>query len=254
MIIKKDSVGELVLRWQQFLAANGHSPGSIDGNFGSKTEAATIAWQGANGLTADGIVGERSFAKAKTQGFKYTESSVWYPPRPNFGSPSPSQVKAMFGEFQYERTSQTEIRILGDWVARNIVEVEIKQLRGVPGAPANGRIRFHKKGVDQLKEMFNEFERQGLSDLVISWAGSFYPRLIRGSEKSLSNHSWGTAFDINATENWLGKQPARVGQKGSLLKLVPIANAYGFFWGGHYQSRLDGMHFELAILDRFPTT
>lgn len=37
-----------------------------------------------------------------------------------------------------------------------------------------------------------------------------------------------------------------------ILKLVPIANAFGFFWGGHYQNRLDGMHFELAALDKFP--
>ncbi|MGH8628263.1 MAG: M15 family metallopeptidase [Gammaproteobacteria bacterium] len=27
--------------------------------------------------------------------------------------------------------------------------------------------------------------------------------------------------------------------------MVPIANAFGFFWGGHF-SRRDGMHFEVA--------
>jgi len=82
--------------------------------------------------------------------------------------------------------------------------------------------------------------------LVISWAGAFYPRFIRGSSSSLSNHSWGTAFDINAPQNWLGQQPAAEGKPGSLLRLVPIANKWGFFWGGHYNSRPDGMHFELA--------
>ena len=252
MHIKKDSTGQLVLKWQQFLIDQGYKIGSLDGVFGTKTETATKDWQKKNGLDNDGVVGDKSFAKAKTMGFKHTETSIWYPPRPNFGSPSQSRVKELFGEFQYQRTSGKEIRILGNWVAQNIVEVEIKQLKGVLGAPANGKIRFHKKGAAQLKELFNEIERQGLKDLVISWAGSFYPRLVRGDNKNLSNHSWGTAFDINAPENWLGEQPARLGQKGSLLKLVPIANSFGFFWGGHYQNRLDGMHFELAVVDMFP--
>lgn len=252
MLIKKDSIGDLVLRWQQFLVSQGYSLGSLDGSFGSKTDTATKAWQKKNGLTDDGVVGDKSFTKAKTQGFKHTDVSVWYPPRPNFNSPTTAQVKEMFGDFQYQKTSKTEIKILGNWIAQNIVEVEITQLKGVLGAPANGKIRFHKKGADQLKEMFDEIERQGLNNLIISWAGSFYPRMVRGSATRLSNHSWGSAFDINATENWLGMKPAAVGEKGSLLKLVPIANAYGFFWGGHYQSRLDGMHFELAVLDEFP--
>jgi Putative peptidoglycan binding domain/D-alanyl-D-alanine carboxypeptidase len=30
--------------------------------------------------------------------------------------------------------------------------------------------------------------------------------------------------------------------------LVGIANDHGFYWGGHYSKRLDGMHFEVAQL------
>jgi hypothetical protein len=252
MKIRKGSVGQLVLKWQEFLIGKGYSIGSLDGVFGSKTETATIDWQTATGLTGDGIVGETSFAAARKQGFSHSPSSIWYPPRPNFSSPSLAKVQQMFGTFQYRRTTGSEIQILGNWVQQNIVDVSIPQLKGVHGAPNNGIVRFHKNGADQLKELFAEIDRQGLKHLVISWAGSFYPRMVRGSNKSLSNHSWGSAFDINAPENWLGRQPARVGQKGSLLQLVPIANAFGFFWGGHYNSRLDGMHFELAELDRYP--
>lgn len=252
MVIKLDSVGQTVLKWQQFLISKSYNIGSLDGIFGSKTETATKDWQKKNGLTADGIVGSGSFAKAKSQGFEYEEVSLWYPPQPNFGSPSTAKVKEMFGEFQFQRKNGGEIKILGNWTAQNIVEVEIKQLKGIEGAPKNGKIRFHKKGERQIRELFNEIERQGLKDLLISWAGSFYPRMVRGSSTKLSNHSWGTAFDINAPQNWLGEKPAPIGAKGSLLKIVPIANSFGFFWGGHYQSRLDGMHFELAVLDKFP--
>jgi hypothetical protein len=254
MRIKKDSIGPLVLDWQEFLVSVGYDIGSLDGIFGSKTDAATRDWQARNGLESDGIVGDDSFAKARTLGFKPSAAEIWYPPRPSFGSPTPAQVKQMFGEFDFEKTSGGEIRILGNWVAQNIVTVEIKQIAGLPGAPADGKIRFHRKGAAQLKALFEAFESEGLNNLVISWAGSFYPRLVRKSTSTLSNHSWGTAFDINAKQNWLDEQPARVGQKGSLLKLVPIANSFGFFWGGHYKKRLDGMHFELAVLDMYPSS
>jgi hypothetical protein len=35
-------------------------------------------------------------------------------------------------------------------------------------------------------------------------------------------------------------------EKGSVRELVPIASEQGWYWGGHYQSRKDGMHFELV--------
>lgn len=46
----------------------------------------------------------------------------------------------------------------------------------------------------------------------------------------------------------LGAQPALSGQKGSVRDLVGIANEHGFYWGGHFRTRLDGMHFEVARL------
>ncbi|HQU84983.1 MAG TPA: M15 family metallopeptidase [Pyrinomonadaceae bacterium] len=253
MNLKRGMIGQEIIKWQKFLLEKGLLSGSLDGIFGAATEKATIEWQTANGLTADGIVGQNSFAKAKEQGFEHSIASLWYPPRPDFGSPSVAQVKAMFGEFEYTRLKSGDINIHGSWVADNIKKVEIKQLIGVLGAPADGKIRIHKKAEKQIVGFFNEVEKQGLKNLIISFAGAFYPRMVRGSKTSLSNHSWGTAFDINAPENWLGQQPAPVGKKGSLLKLVPIANSFGLFWGGHYQKRLDGMHFEVAVLDKFPS-
>jgi hypothetical protein len=68
---------------------------------------------------------------------------------------------------------------------------------------------------------------------------------VRGSKTVLSNHAFGTAFDINVNWNRLGTIPALVGQKGSVRELVQIANNNGFYWGGHF-TRKDGMHFEIA--------
>jgi hypothetical protein len=64
----------------------------------------------------------------------------------------------------------------------------------------------------------------------------------------LSNHAFGGAFDINDQWNGLGETPALVGARGCVRELVEIANRFGFFWGGHYSHRPDGMHFEIARL------
>lgn len=244
MLLKKGTVSKEVAEWQTFLAM------PADGIFGENTEKATKLFQKSNGLKADGVVGPATLRKAGLE--KFIQPTDYYPPRPKFSSPSSSTRSKLFGKFEWKKLNKTDIKIEGNWTAENIVKVKITQLIGVEGAPKSGEIFFHKAGAEQIKGFFAEVERQGLLPLVISWAGSFYPRFIRGSSRSLSNHSWGTAFDINAPQNWLGQRPAAVGKTGSLLKLVPIANSFGFYWGGHYNSRLDGMHFELAVLDMFP--
>lgn len=250
MVLKKGTVSKDVAEWQKFLGL------PADGIFGENTEKATKNFQKNYGLDADGIVGPGTLKKAAEVGFKSIPIapaiSAWYPPKPNFGSPTNAQREQLFGTFAWKRKNSTDIVITDGWAQENIVWVTIPQLAGVHGAPKDGKILFHKKGAENIKGFFAEIERQGLLDLVISWAGSFYPRFIRGSQSALSNHSWGTAFDINAPENWLGATPAPVGKKGSLLKLVPIANSFGFYWGGHYNSRLDGMHFELAVPEMRP--
>jgi hypothetical protein len=64
----------------------------------------------------------------------------------------------------------------------------------------------------------------------------------------LSNHAFSSALDINQRWNGLGMIPALEDAQGSLRELVPIANEHGFFWGGHFKRRPDGMHFEVAKL------
>jgi hypothetical protein len=80
---------------------------------------------------------------------------------------------------------------------------------------------------------------------VVSFNGAWTPRLIRGSSKNLSSHSWGTAFDVNAALNPLGKETPTSGERGSVLRLSPIAERYGWINGGAF-GRCDPMHFEHA--------
>lgn len=56
--IRKGSKGKAVKIWQVIL---GYTGSKIDGIYGSGTEADTKTWQKAHGLTADGIVGTKSW-------------------------------------------------------------------------------------------------------------------------------------------------------------------------------------------------
>lgn len=60
--IKRGSKGESVKKAQNALKARWYDPGPIDGLFGAKTESAVKWYQSDHGLTADGIVGPRTWA------------------------------------------------------------------------------------------------------------------------------------------------------------------------------------------------
>jgi hypothetical protein len=52
----------VVTELQQALTAAGYDPGEADGTYGQATEAAVVAFQEDNGLTADGVVGTETAA------------------------------------------------------------------------------------------------------------------------------------------------------------------------------------------------
>ncbi|TDR95316.1 peptidoglycan-binding domain-containing protein, partial [Enterovirga rhinocerotis] len=56
--IRRGSKGAVVAEWQGIIRV------MTDGDFGPKTEAATIAWQKARGLVPDGVVGPKTWALA----------------------------------------------------------------------------------------------------------------------------------------------------------------------------------------------
>ena len=42
--------------------------------------------------------------------------------------------------------------------------------------------------------------------------------------------------------------PAICGRRGSVRELVEAANSLGIYWGGHFSTTKDGMHFEISKL------
>ena len=70
-------------------------------------------------------------------------------------------------------------------------------------------------------------------------------RDIRGNVGKLSNHSSGTAIDLNATKHPLGKVGTFPNEKVPMIRA--LAKKYGLIWGGDYRNRKDEMHFEISL-------
>ena len=69
--------------------------------------------------------------------------------------------------------------------------------------------------------------------------------MVRGSTDKLSNHSSGTALDLNASKHPLGKSGTFDEQKVPMLRA--LAKKYGLKAGMDYINRKDEMHFEIAL-------
>jgi hypothetical protein len=70
-------------------------------------------------------------------------------------------------------------------------------------------------------------------------------RMVRGTTDKLSNHSSGSAIDVNAAKHPLGKIGTFESSKVPMIQA--LARKYGLRWGGDYINRKDEMHFEIAI-------
>lgn len=263
-VLKRGLTGDDVTAWQNFLAGAGYLRGEVTGTFDGDTEEASKAFQADHGLTVDGIVGPKSQAVAAAAGLPVEQVAGEDRAGPNWPAPllapmSKAEMDRVFGVFAYKPAGSAAnpeaITITDGWAMNNIVPVTIPQLAPL-GYP---RVPFHKAAAPQLVALWQAWDDAGLLPLVKTWAGSWAPRFVRGSRTTLSNHSRGTAFDINAAWNGLGKVPALVGKTGSVRELVPLAAEHGFFWGGWgwggpdgtrtaSSTRLDGMHFEVSKL------
>lgn len=161
----------------------------------------------------------------------------------------PTYKHPIVGTVTYSLGSDGRLLLSPAWVEANIDTVFIPQLKGADvgtGKPFAGNVKFYKRAIPQLKAAFQAVEDAGLKHLILTYAGSFVPRFKRGSTSSPSNHTFGTAFDINAAWNGFRRPPAAVGAKGDLHAVAKVFKAFGFTWGGDWRpENADGMHFEI---------
>lgn len=168
------------------------------------------------------------------------------------GSLTPSAAQSRFSPLEFLAAptprNREKITISNGFAAAQLRRVTIPQLIGIDGSPASGTVQIHRLAAVAFTALWVTWEVAGYLNQVLSFDGTFEPRFVRGSaaKQTLSNHAFGVAFDINVEWNAFGAEPASRGMKGCLYDLVPIANQHGFFWGGHYKTRRDGMHFEFV--------
>ena len=137
----------------------------------------------------------------------------------------------------------TTLKSSNGWPAsKDPAVIGIKSFK-VPGTDL--KIRCAKKAAPLLIGLAAEFHEtiepidKGTLD---DWGYAF--RMIRGSTDSLSNHSSGTAIDVNAIKHPLGKRNTFTDKQEIIIR--QIAAKYGCKWGGDWK-RADEMHFEIDL-------
>jgi hypothetical protein len=154
------------------------------------------------------------------------------PPEPEQSTSRPTNGSVELEPFTYTSRGDGTIAIHGDWVQRNIVNVDI---------PRMGTTRCHRAMVPQLYAALQEIIDEGLYDHFKpeQFGGCWVPRHIMWNpNRGLSMHSWGLAIDFNVQDNWYGAEPQMD------PRIVAIFKKWGFAWGGDW-STPDGMHFEV---------
>ncbi|MCW2808709.1 MAG: D-alanyl-D-alanine carboxypeptidase [Marmoricola sp.] len=142
-------------------------------------------------------------------------------------------VAAAVGSFSYTANPDGTVTPDPAWVAAKITTEEM---------PIIGRVTGNRVMLPQLRAALNEVVALRLSSSIYHYDGCYVPRFIaRDPSKGLSFHTFGTAIDLNAADNYRGI-PGRMDRR-----VVAIFKKWGFAWGGDW-NYTDPMHFELARL------
>ena len=159
----------------------------------------------------------------------------------------PTLEHHIVGGVTYTTGSGGRLILPAEWISHNVGTVFIPELKGVQtyGAKFSGNVRFYTRAIPQLKAAFAEVGRLGLAGKILHWDGSFVPRLKRGGSTP-SEHTFATAFDINAQWNGFKQKPAEPGAKGDLHTVAHVFKRFGFIWGGDWKNTPDGMHFQIS--------
>ena len=155
-----------------------------------------------------------------------------------------SKVNGSFGQFRYRDLSGGRIEVDPQWVAENIVTITL------PGL--NRQVQVHKDAADNFITAFNYIKNGTaiingqevlLLSLIKTMDGTYVTRHVNWNpERGLSNHSWGTAIDINADGHFGYVDANSDPVDPNLILWEKAFQPAGFNWGNRYG---DSMHFEL---------
>lgn len=119
-------------------------------------------------------------------------------------------------------------------------------LAWAPAQPVK-TIRVNRKCSDSLSRVLAAIKAHyGTAEAIAAarvdlYGGCYNFRLKRGGS-TLSNHSWGSAIDLDPAHNGFGDHNPKMDRA-----VVALFAAEGWTWGGQW-STPDGMHFQAANL------
>jgi hypothetical protein len=134
------------------------------------------------------------------------------------------------------------------WPSRNPAIITLVRRDGL-------RIPLHKEVAPLVAILIDLTEAGHRYDVRPDWTWGYANRPISGTSIP-SNHSWGTAIDINAPKNpyasadWHRRNAKGTKPFGLQLScdmpesMVRMWEGHGFGWGGRYTRKPDPMHFE----------
>jgi energy-coupling factor transporter ATP-binding protein EcfA2 len=150
------------------------------------------------------------------------------------------------GDIKLRRLPDGRMEFYDNWIEKNITKVNVPEL-GEISQPINDTIEFNRLAAAQLQAAFRAIKERGLLDRVLTWDNGFVrpddPKILifkRGQGGGPTTHALGIGFDINRAYNQPGQHAAPLGQRGSVLELVPIFREFDFSWAGD----TDATHFQ----------
>ena len=160
------------------------------------------------------------------------------------------------------------ITVPQNWERQNLIRIGpyegANQLKFSP--------RVHIYAAPVFSRFFAHIAAENALQHIVAYDGGFVPRLKRGVElpkagtpksayeAKLSNHSRGTAIDLNAAYNPMGApyDHKKHGGKGDLSRIIALADrvrieqedgsVWGIVCGAHWKgASLDPQHFEIGV-------
>jgi peptidoglycan hydrolase-like protein with peptidoglycan-binding domain len=153
-------------------------------------------------------------------------------------SPSSEVMYELIGDPGNPETGEASPELEGLLVGQDVSTFDVDIYGLAPAVDALERI-FTRVEQDN-PELYEQLGYSGMYNLrpKIDVDGGYIPGTI-------SNHSWGTAIDINIGGTPDLSEPDGLTNRG-LVELYPYFNEEGFYWGAEFSTNEDPIHFEAS--------